>query len=324
MKLRSIPHLIGQGFVSFWRNGVMTTAAILVLICCMLVLGSFYIVIDSINRFIDEQIDNNKTITAYVNSDVSRERIDEILEELAALKEKENSNIVSYEHRTKDQVLQQMIEDNKNNANEEMAEILSKLDPQQTPGAKNPLPDEFVINFESFEGDAMRGLMRDMESIFGEKHIESNFDTYKSLQNLRATAAMVGLWLMGLLLIVAILVIMNTVKLTVYARRKEITTMRHIGATGAFVVSPFIVEGVVIGLVSTVISYGLQFALYRFVIGSIVENYMLIEMKVAQYFVFTVTDTGITWPVIPFAFLAVGLFAGVVSSAISVKKHLKA
>lgn len=301
MKLRNIPHLVGQGFVSFWRNGVMTTAAILVLICCMLVLGSFYAVVDNLNAFIDNEIDELKTINAYVDATVSDERVAEIIVELSELAAKEGSNIVSYEHITKDEVLQQMAQ-----RSDEMAAVLEKYNSEN-----NPLPETFYIKFESF--DEVQPLLRDLETIFGD-NIKSQVDTYKSLKDLRSTAAMVGFWLMAILLIVAVLVIMNTVKLTVYARRKEIAIMRYIGATGAFVVSPFIVEGVVIGLVATVISCALQFFLYNNVIIDLINDYAALKISLVpamDYF-----------PIIPLMFLAVGLFAGIVASAVSVKKHL--
>lgn len=301
MKLRNVPHLIGQGFISFWRNGVMTTAAILVLICCMLVLGSFYAVVDNLSAFIDNEIDELKTINAYVDATVSQERVDEIIEELDALAAKEGSNITGYEHITKDEVLKLMAE-----KSEDMAAVLEKFD-----STNNPMPETFYIKFESFE--EVQPLLRDLEMIFGD-NMKSEVDTYESLKNLRSTAAMIGLWLMAILLIVAVLVIMNTIKLTVYARRKDIAIMRYIGATNTFVVTPFIVEGVIIGVVSTIISCGLQFFLYNNVITDLINDYAALKISLVpamDYF-----------PIIPLAFLGVGLFAGVVASAISVKKHL--
>ena len=75
MKLRNLPYLIGQGFVSFWRNGAMTTAAILVLICCMLVLGSFYAIIDNLDNFIEEQTEDIQTINCYVHAATDDEQL---------------------------------------------------------------------------------------------------------------------------------------------------------------------------------------------------------------------------------------------------------
>lgn len=300
MKLRNVPHLIGQGFVSFWRNGVMTTAAILILICCMLVLGSFYTVVDNLNHFIDMQMDEIKTINAYVDAKVSGEEFESIKEKLKKLAEDPDSNIASYEHFTKQQALEQMAAQS-----EEMKQILEKYN-----DSNNPLPETFNIKYKDFDG--VQKLLRDLEEIFGGDNIKSQVATYENLKEIRSTATMVGFWLMALLLVVAVLVIMNTVKLTVYARRKDIAIMRYIGATSSFVVSPFIVEGIIIGLVSTIISCGLQYYLYTGVIVDIVEDYAAIDLVPAMDY----------FPIIPLAFLAIGLFAGIVASAVSVKKHL--
>ncbi len=302
MKLRNIPHLLGQGFVSFWRNGVMTTAAILVLICCMLVLGSFYAVVDNLGAFIDNEIDSLKTVSAYVDASASSEDVEGIEAQLKALAAEEGSNVISFEHVTKDEVLKQMME-----SSDELREVLEKYTSEN-----NPLPETFYIKFESFDG--VQTLLRNLEGIFGAGNIKSQVVTYESLKDLRSTAAMVGLWLMVILLIVAVLVIMNTVKLTVYARRKEIAIMRYIGATSVFVVAPFIVEGVLIGLVATVISCGLQFLLYNNVITDLINDYAALKINLVPAMDYV--------PLIPLAFLAIGLFAGVVASAISVKKHL--
>ena len=106
MKLRNMPHLIGQGFISFWRNGVMTTAAILILVCCMLVLGSFYTLVDNLNNFIDSQMDQMKTINAYVDASVNEDGVAEIENKLIQLMQTPDSNIVSYERFTKQQALE--------------------------------------------------------------------------------------------------------------------------------------------------------------------------------------------------------------------------
>jgi len=300
MKLRNVPHLIGQGFISFWRNGVMTTAAILILVCCMLVLGSFYALVDNLNNFVNSQMDEMKTISAYVDASVNEEGVAEIEGKLVALMNKAGSNILSYERFTKQQALEEMAA-----TSEELKQALEKYD-----DSNNPLPETFNIKYESF--DSVQKLLRDLEEVFGVGNVVSQVDTYENINELRSTFTMVGFWLMALLLTVAVLVIMNTVKLTVYARRGDIAIMRYIGATSAFVVSPFIVEGVIIGVVSTIISCGLQYYLYTGVIADIAKDYSAISLVPAMDY----------FPIVPLMFLAIGLFAGIVASAVSVKKHL--
>ncbi len=299
MKLRNIPHLIGQGFVSFWRNGAMTTAAILVLICCMLVLGSFYMIIDNLNKFIEDQSEEIKTINAYIPASASDEEIKDKAMKLEALYRKKGSNITGYVHISKDEGLKLM------QGQEGMEEALSQFNEEN-----NPIPEAFIISFKDF--DAVQPLMRDLEEIFGANMLKSEVAIYENVSDISSTITLVGLWLMIILLFIAILIIMNTVKLTVFARRKDIAIMRYIGATSFFVVSPFIVEGIIIGLVATIISSGIQYYLYTGVFTDIISSYEAISMApVSDYYY-----------IVPLAFLAIGLFAGIVASATSVKKHL--
>lgn len=300
MRIRNIPHLVAQGCASFKRNGAMTTAAILVLVCCMLVLGSFYVIIDNLNKFIDEQTDEIKTINAYI--DVSADD-EEIASKRAALDEllaKPDSNIKSYVYVSKQQALEEM-----KARGDVLARVLDEYDPDES-----PLPVTFRISFKDF--DKVQSLMRNLEEIFGADQIESTVDIYESVNSISSTVTVIGVGLMAVLLFIAVLIIMNTVKLTVFARRKDIAVMRYIGATGSFVVSPFIVEGILIGLVATVISCGLQYYLYTYVVSDIINSYGAISLAPAADYV----------PLIPLAFLGVGLFTGIIASAVSVKKHL--
>ncbi|MBE6678501.1 MAG: FtsX-like permease family protein [Ruminococcaceae bacterium] len=299
MKLRNIPHLIGQGFVSFWRNGAMTTAAILVLICCMLVLGSFYVVIDNLDKFIEDQSESIKTINAYVDSSESPEEVNEKELALAGLATAANSNIDYYVRITKEEALEEM----KNR--EGLEDILTEFDE-----SNNPLPERFRIHFKDI--DTVQSLMRDLEEIFGADKIKSEVGVYEKVNSISSTITLVGLWLMIILLVIAILIIMNTVKLTVFARRKDIAIMRYIGATSAFVVSPFIVEGILVGIIAAIISTGIQYYLYDEVFANIVSSYNDINLVPVMDYLY----------VVPVAFLAIGIFAGVIASATSVKKHL--
>ncbi len=298
MKLRNIPHLVAEGFISTWRNGVMTTASVLVLVCCMLVLGTFYTVADNISAFINESLDEMRTINAYVDSDKSDEELKAKEAELVALKQA--GKISGYVLITKEEA-----KENWALENETLGPILDQFDKNN-----NPLPNTFAISFDDFDG--AQQLMRDLTEIFGEGNIDSRVNTYDNIVNMRDTISLIGIGLMVVLLIVAVLVIVNTVRLTVYARREDIKTMRYIGATSAFVTAPFVVEGIVIGIISAIISCGIQYYLYTEVITDIVSGLQQFTMvPVSSYFL-----------IVPATFLALGLFAGVFASTISVKKHL--
>jgi cell division transport system permease protein len=122
-----------------------------------------------------------------------------------------------------------------------------------------------------------------------------------------------------ILLIISLFVIMNTIKLGVFARRNEVMFMRYCGATKAFIRTPFLVEGVIIGLFSAALSLGVEFLLYRYVLSGVVASVTT-----------AISGGGIQLspyanhlPVLAVLFCAVGLFAGLISGSISLKKYLK-
>ncbi len=298
MKLRNIPHLISEGLVSTWRNGVMTTASILVLVCCMLMLGAFYTVADNISAFINESLGDMRTINAYVDADRSQEELKEKEAELVKLKE--SGAISSYVLITKEQAKEDWAKDNPT-----LAPILDQFDKNN-----NPLPNTFSISFDDF--DEAQVLMRELTEIFGEDNIDSRVNAYDNIVGMRDTVSLLGIGAVIILLIVAVLVIMNTVRLTVYARRNDIQTMRYIGATGTFVTAPFVVEGIVIGIISAIISSGILYYVYKEVIVDLLGGFLQYEpVPVSNYYL-----------IIPAAFLALGFFAGIFASSVSVKKYL--
>lgn len=295
MKIRSIPHLISQGFISFFRNGAMTTASIAVLIFCMILPGTFFLLIDNIDRFL-EGIDDLYVINAYVMNGAGEEDIRGIEEQISKIE-----HVSAYTQVTSDEALEELKE-----RAPSIKEILNRYDAET-----NPLPHTFKVEFSDF--DEVHSIIRDLNAITGIDEVKSQISVYEGANRLKSLFRVIGIWIMVILFVVAILVIMNTVKLTVYSRRQEIAIMRYIGATSAFVIAPFIVEGVIIGIVSAVVALGLQFCLYEItidmvgtyggtaILGSFVNDYLVI---------------------IALAFLAIGIFSGVVASSICVKKHL--
>ena len=152
------------------------------------------------------------------------------------------------------------------------------------------------------------------------ENIKDNIELYGNVMSIKNTLYIVGLWLMAIFLLISLFVIMNTIKLGVSARENEIKFMRLCGATKAFIRMPFIVEGIIIGLFSAVVSFGLEYLLYERVLKDIISSATgtdgavgIISADFVEYM-----------PVLAIGFVAIGLFAGVIASSISMKKFLKA
>lgn len=176
----------------------------------------------------------------------------------------------------------------------------------------NPYPDTFVITYD--DNEAVAALQLKLENIDGIYKIRCRSDLAESIANLKNGIILVFSWFMVILFVVSIFVIINTVKLAVVYRSKEITIMRYVGATKWFIALPFELEGVIIGLFSGGIAFLLQWYAYGYVQKMMTTDLQMIE-------------------IIPFAeirilllvgCLAVGVITGLIGSAISIHKYLKA
>ena len=295
-KLRqyNLAYFIKRGFNSFVRNWIMSAASILILLSCMLVLGSVWLVIDGINNNFTA-LDDLYVVDAYAEDGVSAAELESIKAQISSLDNVKEVTLV-----TKAQVLQ----DYKDRA-PTLADILDRYTEET-----NPYPDTFKITFDEYEG--VSELIYSVKSIKGIEKVKSSVDVYKNVETLKSALTVIGIGVMALLLLVAVIVIMNTVKLTVFTRRQQIIVMRYIGATQLFVAAPFIIEGIIIGVISAVIAFVTQFLLY---------DKIMLDL-LAKYKVPVITPFSEYAPFVALAFLAVGIFAGVFASSVSVKRHL--
>jgi cell division transport system permease protein len=148
---------------------------------------------------------------------------------------------------------------------------------------------------------------------FNEENIDENIDLYDNLINVKGALTTIALWLLAVLFVISLFIIMNSTRLGLHSRREEIQIMRYVGATNSFVRAPFVIEGVVIGLVSAAIALGIEYYLYTQVISGVIRQYEAIV--IAPF-----TDYLL---VLSIAFAFIGVFAGLFGSVISIRKYLK-
>jgi cell division transport system permease protein len=151
-----------------------------------------------------------------------------------------------------------------------------------------------------------------IKAIEGVEDTASDGNIAKTLTTVRKVALSVGFWVVILLLAVSLFIIANTIKLTVYNRKREIYIMRSVGATGAFIRIPFIVEGIVLGLISAGVSYGLIWLLYDKLLGFFPVNASL----------FSLVPFVRVWWIVLVGFVVIGMATGMSGSAIATGKYL--
>lgn len=323
-----------QGFKNIFRHGVMSTASVLVLVGGMILCGTFYIAIDTIDRNFNN-INNLNVIEVRMNKEYTDEQIAAIGEKLREICD--DSDIMT-EGDTGEKVrfisADEHLEIMRAQGNSEWIDGL--FDDTSAPEGDmdnhfvNPLRASYRLYFKNLSDfDAVTRVRNRIDSITLTSENGTEFDAvptedimdyidlYGNVMNVKKTLYIAGIWLLAILLLISLFAIMNTVKLGVFSRRNEITFMRLCGATKHFIRMPYIVEGIIIGLFSACVAFGIEFYIYQYLLRDIVSSTLgSAEAVLADFSEYSMLLIA--------GYAAIGLFTGIVSSSLSLKKYLKA
>ena len=294
-KVYSPLYFIGQAVKGLGRNGVMSFASIAVLMSCLVVMGGFALLVINIDVNLD-QLKLLNQIVIFADYEATPEQLDAIERQVWNL-----DNVKSVTHVTKDEALEGMIE------SEEDAQVYEDI-----LGENNPLSDEYVIEYEDV--DKISELTFQLSQIDGVRKISQRLDLATQLESVKNGVLMVFLWFLVILMIISIFIIVNTIKLSVFARRHEITVMRYVGATGWFITLPFVIEGIILGSVAGGIGYLIEWYAYHY-IEKMVASGAMSMISILSY-----GDMG---GIVLAGFLGVGIVTGIVGSVVSLGKYLK-
>ncbi len=297
MIFRYISRFIKDGLVGFFRNGLMSIASIFVLFSSLLMIGVFTTLIINVNYNLDKMDDFNELV-CYMSLDASEETVENAREQIKAL-----DNVLSVTFVSKEQAL----ETERAKYGEEYAPLFDIYDN----GRANPLPDAYRIEYESVSG--LDALQYRVEKIEGVESTRNSREIAQNIEKLKNIITVGGTWLMGLLVLVSLFVISNTIKLTIHARELEISIMRYIGATKFYITMPFVVESIIISAVSSGIAYAAQWYMYKFLIERITEEYAIIS--IVPYAQMN--------PLFLAIFFGAGIAIGVFGSIVTIRKYMK-
>ena len=292
----SVRFFLEQAIKGLTRNGVMSVASVAVLMSCLIVLGSFSMLLMTLNLNLDKIAELNE-IMVYCEYDLEAEQVD-IVE--AAIKSLEN--VASVTKITKEESLQTMI-----NESGEYADLYSDITAEN-----NPLCDSFEIVYENLDETAVYNLEAELRTIEGVRKINSVYKIAKTIDSLKSGVMLVFVWFLIILFIVSIFVIINTIKLAVYSRRTEITVMRYVGATNSFITLPFIFEGVIIGVAASILAFVAESYIYIYI-----EKMVNTDMQMISIMTYSEVC-----PLLIGGFLIIGIVSGIIGSVASLNKYL--
>ncbi len=294
MKIRGIRYFFSEAFKNIFSNGWMTLASIFTVMASLLVLGVFMVLTININSMVGN-LEGKYEIVVVVDETVTDDGLISIGQQLKDIPNVEAAVLNTNEERFA--VLQEKMGDN--------ASLLDRYKDD------NPLRDMYLVTLTDLSKSAE--TVAQMDDISGIVKIQQNEEVINKLVNVANYVRRFSLWIIVALAIVSIFIIANTIKLTVFTRRKEINIMKFVGATDWFIRWPFIIEGIFIGIIGSVAAIGIIIAGYSAIVGVVDSlNIMFFTMKPLSE---------LTTPIIV-ASLGLGAILGGLGSLISVRKHL--
>ncbi len=294
--MNNFSYLLKQGLSSVWKNRFMSFASFCILTVSLLLVGLSAFVMLDCGIILDSVSDKNE-ISVYMEDDADLEHIKDVL--------KSNTLVTNVRYISPEEGLQSMKEQYK-----DQTELFESL-------PYNPVPPTYMVTINDL--DKIDMAVKQFEVIGGVYKVNAPLDFAGFIEDIRNTFTIIGIALIISLGTVCIIIIANTTRLSVFARRKEIAIMRIVGATNSFIRTPFFIEGMFIGLVSGLMSFILTKFIYEGV-------YTLFSEKLGMWSalgmdnILKFSDVAIITVLV---YCLAGAMLGAIGTVFSTGKHLK-
>ncbi len=294
--IRSLIYVIKQAFLQIVRNRAMSSASLFSITAMLLILGMFFILAVNVNLISENAKRQFDTIQIYLLDTAEWPPVADMIRQLDAMPEVSTAEFVN-----KDQALTELKVRWGDNGY-----LLDGLN-------KNPLPNSIRVKVKQLEyADVVVQKARTFEGIEDIKYYQSTVDKLISVTNAIQMAALV---IIVFLVVVSVVVVSNTIKLTVLAREREISIMKYIGATNWFIRGPFLTEGILMGLISAALSAGIVAFIYTKIVRSMSQQAAVLfssGMVPEEFLIFN-----LVW-----VFIALGVSIGALGSMLSMRRFL--
>lgn len=301
MKIRTLGLQLKQGFSGLWRNRVMTIVAVGSVTAVLLVLGLSLLTIININSLAD-YIESSVEIKAFLEEELDSSQVDTIGQRIEKIQ-----GVTEVDFETKEMALLKWKEQLGDNDS-----LLEGLE-----GENNPFPSSYIVKVE--DPTVIGDIAEEVTLFQGVEEVQYGKDVVEKLLASTNLIRVVGTVLICILAFISVFIISNTIKMTVVARRREIRIMKYIGATDGFIRFPFIVEGLMMGIIGAAFASGIVAAIYNYFYKSMHSSFggilVMISGHLAPY-AQSLKDTSMV-------LLAVGIVIGVLGSGISMRRFLK-
>ena len=293
MKGTSLKYLTHEGFRNVWVNRLMSLASVTVLMACLIIMGAGIMIY--INNVVDK-VQSQNVVMVYVADDASEDETTQIGTSLKGI-----SNVESCEFVPKEVAFQEQIQSMGGDA--ALFEGFDEI----------PLPDAYKVTVKDLS--QFENTVSQIKQINKVDSVRENSDLASKLLSLRHAVSIVSVGLVIMLFLVALFIISNTIRITMFSRKLEISIMKAVGATNWFIRWPFMIEGMILGTISGIVSLGVLWGLYAVAEKVFAQTLSLIGFSLVPFSEY--------WWQILLVFVAIGLFTGGFGSLVSMAKYLK-
>lgn len=341
MKVSSVRYLVKEGAKNAWVNRLMTLASVGVLVACMVIIGLAILISENVNKAVGK-LEQQNVVMAYMkdynwalysdktDTSASADSAAQTSEETQSAEEQADENgikksdyvihndeeakalcdkiatldnVASVTYVTSDEGLESV----KKSMLEGQESYFTFLDDKYG----NPMSGAAKITMKNME--QFDDTVSQIKNIDGIDTVQSQNDLADKITAIKRGVTVAGFWIIAILMVIALVIVSNTIRVTMYNRKLEISIMKAVGATDSFVRIPFVVEGMIIGLISAVIAEGLLYFCYRVATETIIST--LGTNDIVRY-------GDVAWWLL-LIFAGIGVFAGILGSVIMISKYLR-
>lgn len=295
MKNRNIRYLTHEGIKNIGINRLMTVASVAVLMSCLVIIGFALLLFLNVDSLL-QNIESQNVVMAFCEVGASEEEVNQTKTVLESI-----DNIANFEFVSKndayDSVVASLGED---------AQILSNIDSSFLPDGYRIIVDDMSLFSETVDK---------IKSINTVASVQQNSDLAEKFAEIRTAVSYISIGVIVVLFIVSMFIIANTVRITMFSRKLEISIMKAVGATNWFIRWPFLVEGVCIGLISSVLSFAILALLYNLLGGAFTSIFGILGNSIVNFWDYALYIFG--------GFIIVSIITGGLGSLISMRRYLK-
>ena len=293
MRHNRLGYLIGDGIKSIFTHGFMSFACILVIVACLLIMGNFALLAVNINYNIDH-LESENEMLAYVEESLSEDAARELEAHIRSL-----PNVSSVEFITREQAMENFVSKYEDTNFDEVTPSWFR--------------HRYVIYLDDLSQMAETKAL--VEGVNGIADTSASLEMSQGFILVQNIVSVVSAILIVVLFVISVFIMQNTIKLATFSRREEIAIMKMVGAGNFFIRCPFVVEGLLLGVIGGAVAFLIQWGIYRFIAGRIVTSAMSQLVLVIPF------DT-LRYPVL-IVFLGIGLIVGTFGSNIAIRNYLK-